>query len=257
MTETMEPVDILGFRISSGGLESDVDSALHAISLAKKGCYMACANPHSLVLARRDYLFRIALQEANILVPDGAGIILAAKILNLPLKERVAGPEFFHDLTQRLAKKGGSRYFFLGSTDHVLNLIAQRLNSEFPEITVCGTLSPPFKPVFSPEENAAIVSAINAANPDVLWVGMTAPKQEKWIYQNRGHLKVTFIGAIGAVFDFYAGTKKRSSTFWQRLGLEWLPRFLNEPARLWERNLKSAPIFVGWVLKEKIRQMVG
>ena len=253
----METVDILGFRISSGGLESDVDSALHAISSAKNCRYMACANPHSLVLARSDDLFRIALQEANILIPDGAGILLAAKILNLTIKERVAGFEFFNYLTQRLAKKGGVRYFFLGSTDYVLNLIAQRLSCEFPEITVCGTLSPPFKPVFSPEENAAIVSVINAASPDVLWVGMTAPKQEKWICQNREHLKVAFIGAIGAVFDFYAGTKKRSSPLWQRLGLEWLPRFLNEPARLWERNMKSAPIFVGWILKEKIRQIVG
>ena len=209
----METVDILGFRISSGGLKSDVDSAFRAISSAKDCCYMACANPHSLVLACSDDLFHAALYDASILLPDGAGILLAAKILNRPIKERIAGFEFFCGLTTCLAKKGGTKYFFLGSTDHVLNLIVQRLNREFPEITVCGTLSPPFKPYLSLEENTAIVSIINAAKPDVLWVGMTAPKQEKWIYQNRKHLKVPFVGAIGAVFDFYACTKKRSSPF--------------------------------------------
>ena len=122
-------------------------------------------------------------------------------------------------------------------------------------MTVCGLLSPPFKPNFSDAENAAMVSAINETRPDVLWVGMTAPKQEKWIYQNRDKLKVPLIAAIGAVFDFYAGTKIRSSDFWQRLGLEWFPRFLKEPKRLWERNMKSTPIFVSWIVKEKIRQL--
>lgn len=98
-----------------------------------------------------------------------------------------------------------------------------------------------------------MVAAINEARPDVLWVGMTAPKQEKWIHRNRGELRVPFMGAIGAVFDFYAGTKSRPSRFWRKLGLEWLPRFLQEPRRLWERNLKSAPLFLWWLLRERLR----
>jgi len=90
----------------------------------------------------------------------------------------------------------------------------------------------------------------------VLWLGKTAPKQEKWIYENQSKLQVPFIAAIGAVFDFYAGTKNRSSDFWINVGLEWLPRFFKEPGRLWERNFKSTPIFLGWVMKEKIKQMM-
>ncbi|MBA4417639.1 MAG: acetylglucosaminyldiphospho-UDP acetyl-beta-D-mannosaminyltransferase [Syntrophus sp. (in: bacteria)] len=216
--------------------------------------YMACANPHSIVVASRDKEFQAALKSADILMPDGYGIALAAKMLGLPLKERVAGSEFFRAFTLLANKDGGLKYFFLGSTKHVLGLMVERLCREFPSIFVCGTYSPPFKEEFSEEDNKKMIDIINSAKPDVLWVGMTAPKQEKWIYQNRYILEVPFIGAIGAVFDFYAGTKQRPSIFWQKLGLEWLPRFMREPRRLWERNLKSTPIFLLWVLHEKLKQ---
>jgi len=153
-------------------------------------------------------------------------------------------------------EKKGLKYFFLGSSKKTLCLIAERMKQDFPYIEVCGTYSPPFKNEFRNEDNQLMIKAVNEAKPDVLWVGMTAPKQEKWIYENRDKLNVPFIAAIGAVFDFYAGTKERSSGFWITIGLEWLPRFLKEPGRLWERNFKSTPIFLGWVLKEKIKQMM-
>ncbi|MEI6825226.1 MAG: WecB/TagA/CpsF family glycosyltransferase [Desulfuromonadales bacterium] len=247
---------LFGYRISNSGIQGDVAQALHFITSRENTRYMACANPHSLVVANNDVIFSRALNAADVLLPDGAGILLASQILNLHIKERVAGSEFFYELTTQLVANGGARYFFLGSTDNVLRLITQRLNKEHPKITVCGTLSPPFKGEFSDEDNSAMVAAINAAKPDVLWVGMTAPKQEKWIYENREKLNVPFCGAIGAVFDFYAGTKERSSVIWQRLGLEWLPRFLKEPKRLWERNMKSTPVFLWWIAREKFRNLV-
>jgi len=246
---------LLSYYISHRGISGDVKLAADFLSSDRNGRYLACANPHSLVVASRDYEFKAALQNANILLPDGAGIILAAKILNLPISERVAGSEFFKAFSEYLSNNGGSRYFFLGSSKQVLDLIVKRLRHEYPHITVSGTYSPPFREVFSEADNEAMIKAVTQANPDVLWVGMTAPKQEKWIHQNRDKLNVPFIGAIGAVFDYYAGTKKRSSPFWQKLGLEWLPRFLKEPRRLWERNLKSTPIFMGWVLREKMRKL--
>lgn len=249
--------EFFGYKISQRGIIGDVEHASKLISEGSISRYMACVNPHSLVVASRDPCFSNALQNADVLLPDGAGIILAARVLDIPVKERVAGFEFFLGLTEKLALRGGGHYFFLGSSKHVLDLIVARLRREYPNITVCGTYSPPFKETFSEKDNAQMIEAINQATPDVLWVGMTAPKQEKWIYQNRDKLKVPFIGAIGAVFDFYAGTKKRSSPFWQKLGLEWLPRFLNEPRRLWERNLKSTPVFLWWVLKEKLKQLAG
>lgn len=251
----MNKVEIFEYGISPVGLERDVEEALGWVENRKFGCYMACANPHSLVVASQDGLFKKALRNADMLVPDGTGIVLASKVLYSPVKEKVAGYDFFITLTKRAQQKDGLRYFFLGSSPHVLHLIRSRLAQEFPAVNVCGMYSPPFKETFSAEENEEMVRLVNDSGADVLWVGMTAPKQEKWIYVNRDRLQVPFIGAIGAVFDFYAGTKVRSSMFWQKLGLEWLPRFVKEPARLWERNLKSTPIFLSWVIREKYRQI--
>jgi N-acetylglucosaminyldiphosphoundecaprenol N-acetyl-beta-D-mannosaminyltransferase len=144
------------------------------------------------------------------------------------------------------------RYFFLGSTDRVLEKIAAKMKREFPHVTVCGVLSPPFKEEFTEEENRQMVEHINRAAPDVLWVGMTAPKQEKWIYENRHSLEVPLLGAIGAVFDFYAGTKKRAPKWICDMGLEWLPRLLREPRRLFRRNFMSSPLFLLMIFAELV-----
>jgi N-acetylglucosaminyldiphosphoundecaprenol N-acetyl-beta-D-mannosaminyltransferase len=249
----MGELDLFGYKISNNGLQGDVDHAWRLIADGSPGHYLACANPHSLVVASRDSRFQQALQGADLLIPDGSGIYLAGMVLNRPVRERVAGAEFFMALSAKAQKNGGLRYFFLGSSGEVLSLITERLEREFPAITVCGVCSPPFQEEFSAADNARMVAAINEARPDVLWVGMTAPKQEKWIHLNREQLRVPFMGAIGAVFDFYAGTKTRPSRFWQKLGMEWFPRFLKEPRRLWERNIKSAPLFLWWLVRERLR----
>lgn len=243
---------LFSYPISNRYVDQDVEYAHELIKSGSNGHYMACANPHSLVVASRDKAFSTALKQADILLPDGEGILLASRVLNLTIKQRVTGSDFFCRLTKKLSEGERTRYFFLGSTNQVLTLITDRMRTKFPNIIVCGTLSPPFREGFNDYENFSMVSAVNAARPDVLWVGMTAPKQEKWIYKNRDELQVPFIGAIGAAFDFFAGTKKRSSKFCQNIGIEWLTRFLREPKRLWERNLKSTPIFLYWIIKEWI-----
>jgi N-acetylglucosaminyldiphosphoundecaprenol N-acetyl-beta-D-mannosaminyltransferase len=115
---------------------------------------------------------------------------------------------------------------------------------EFPNIEVAGTYSPPFKTEFSEADSKAMIESVNRAQPHVLWVGMTAPKQEKWVFQHRDQLQVRFIGPIGAAFDFFAGTKKRSGEWFRDRGYEWLPRLFREPKRLWHRNFVTFPIFV-------------
>ena len=248
--------NIFGYQVSNGSIKKNIALARKLIALKRYGHFLACANPHSLVVASRDEVFSKALQAADLLIPDGEGILLAGRALNLPIRQRVTGSDFFRGLTVELSQEGGARYFFLGSTEQVLRLITRQIAKEFPNIEVCGTMTPPFKPEFSEDDNREMVAAVNAAQPDVLWVGMTAPKQEKWIYNNLDKLQVPLIAAIGAVFDFYAGTKERSAEFWQSLGLEWLPRFLREPRRLWERNLKSTPIFLYWIAREWIRKVI-
>jgi len=249
----MTTVNILAYAVSSRGLQADVDEACRRFDGEGevRPWSVACANPHSLVVAATDPGFAGALRNTDILLPDGAGIVLAARILGLPATHRVAGMDFFLELTRRARERGGLRYFFLGSSEAVLARVTARLAHEFPDIVVCGTYSPPFKAAFSDAENADMIAAVNAAKPDVLWVGMTAPKQETWIETHRGSLHVPVMGAIGAVFDFYAGTRKRAPQWVCDLGLEWLPRLLREPGRLWRRNFISTPIFLARVLKQR------
>ena len=142
---------------------------------------------------------------------------------------------------------------FLGSSNKVLSLIRERAATDYPNLEVV-TYSPPYKPEFSDEDNKAMIQAINKANPDLLWIGMTAPKQEKWTYQHWKELDIhCHVGTIGAVFDFYAGTAKRAPMWWQKHSMEWLYRLLFEPKRMWRRYVIGNPLFLWNILKEKLQ----
>ena len=133
---------------------------------------------------------------------------------------------------------------FMGSSQKVLNLIVKRATKVYPHLKIV-TYSPPYKPEFSKEDNKAIIDAINAADPDLLWIGMTAPKQEKWTYSHWDELNIhCHVGTIGAVFDFFAGTVERAPMWWQRHGLEWLYRLLKEPKRMWRRYIIGNTLFL-------------
>jgi N-acetylglucosaminyldiphosphoundecaprenol N-acetyl-beta-D-mannosaminyltransferase len=151
---------------------------------------------------------------------------------------------------QRMEKQKG-RVFFMGSSEKVLNLIEDRLSNQFPNITA-GFFSPPYKAEFDVTDNQKILNEVNSFRPDVLFVGMTAPKQEKWVQEHKDKLDADVICSIGAVFDFYAGTVKRSGKIWIKIGLEWLPRLFREPRRLFTRNFVSTPLFLLDILLGKI-----
>ena len=139
---------------------------------------------------------------------------------------------------------------FMGSSQKVLDLIVKRAAEVYPHLKVV-TYSPPYKPEFSDEDNKAIIDAINAADPDLLWIGMTAPKQEKWTYTHWKELNIhCHVGTIGAVFDFFAGTVERAPMWWQRHGLEWLYRLLKEPKRMWRRYIIGNALFLWNMTKE-------
>ena len=140
---------------------------------------------------------------------------------------------------------------FMGSSEKVLDLIVKRAAEVYPHLKIV-TYSPPYKPELSEEDNKAIVEAINAADPDLLWIGMTAPKQEKWTYSHWNELNIhCHVGTIGAVFDFFAGTVERAPIWWQCHGLEWLYRLLKEPKRMWRRYIIGNTLFLWNMLKEK------
>lgn len=210
-------------------------------------------NAFSYDNARKNAMFSEALQKGGVLIPDGISIVKACRFLNAKSqpKERIAGWDLFVFEMEKLNRVGG-KVMFLGSSDAVLKLIRQRVAEKYPKIEV-DTYSPPYKPEFSDEDNEAMISAINHSNPDLLWIGMTAPKQEKWAYQHLDRLEVhCHIGTIGAVFDFFAGTVKRAPECWQKAGMEWLYRLLSEPRRMWRRYFIGNAKFLYYIMVEKI-----
>lgn len=210
---------------------------------------IATINPHSYCVAKRDKQFESALKSSDILLPDGIGIVMAARFLKGKRIRKIAGADL-HDHLLQLANEQALSVFYLGASQTTLDKISQKVATEFPSIQL-ASYSPPFKPVFSDEDHQRMIQAVNSFHPDILFVGMTAPKQEKWTFEHHDKLQATVICSIGAVFDFYAGTVKRPHPFWIKIGLEWFVRFIKEPKRLAERNLVSMPKFLWDVIKAK------
>ena len=219
-------------------------------------------NAHSYNTARKDSLFAEALTNGDVLLPDGVSIVMACKWIkakSLP-KERIAGWDLFAFEMEKLERESeelrtkseeSKIVMFMGSSQKVLDLIVKCAAEVYPHLKVV-TYSPPYKTEFSDEDNKAIIDAIHAANPDLLWIGMTAPKQEKWTYSHWKELNIhCHVGSIGAVFDFFAGTMKRAPMWWQEHGLEWLYRLLKEPKRMWRRYIIGNALFLWNMVKEK------
>lgn len=214
---------------------------------------------YSYVVAQEDNFFAEALTKCDYLMPDGAGIVKACRWLKAKCqpRERIAGWDLFIFEMQRLEGRGKReegrklRVMFLGSSEKVLSLIRERAAKDYPNLDVV-TYSPPYKPEFSDEDNEAMIKAIKEADPDLLWIGMTAPKQEKWAYKHWDELNIhCHCGTIGAVFDFYAGTVKRAPLWWQEHSLEWLYRLLMEPRRMWRRYIIGNTKFLYYIYKER------
>ena len=239
----VDRVEVMDFQVFSGDLEK--------ISWDKENpLVINTINAYSYIVTRGDKQFKNALQESDILVPDGFPIVVAAKFLKKHKIRKIAGADVFKSLCERLDRSSGT-CFFLGSSESTLELIRERLSRDYPGLKA-GFYSPPFKKDFTEEENAQMLKAINDFSPDVLFVGMTAPKQEKWVAMHSKSIQAGVITSIGAVFDFYAGTTGRPSAFWVNHNLEWFIRLLREPRRLWKRYLVYSPLFFIHMLSFKL-----
>jgi len=237
--------DIVGYHVCAGTKSEVVNCVTDWIGEDQHQCrYFACLNPHAAEMAAGDQSFHKSMTCADFLTADGIGVVYASRILGGAIKRRITGMDVFLGVTGAMNSAGKGSCFFLGSSEETLQKISAEMAERFPNVKVAGTYSPPFEPEFSDEDNEKMIQAINSAAPDVLWVGLTAPKQEKWIHAHRDRLQVNFAGPIGAAFDFFVGNIKRVNPFWQNLGFEWLPRLFQEPRRLWRRSLVSAPKFM-------------
>ena len=250
----LETEDVVGYQVYCGAISGIVNCVTDWVQTDSKNCrYFACLNPHSAEIAASDEFFHNSLVCADFLTADGVGVVYASRILGGRIRDRITGMDVFQAVSAQMNEEGGKSCFFLGSTEATLEQIREKMAAEFPNIVIAGTYSPPFKPEFSENDNEEMIQAINSCSPDVLWVGMTAPKQEKWLHANQSRLTVNFAGPIGAVFDFYVGNIQRAGPTWQKLGLEWLPRLVQEPRRLWRRALVSGPRFLVRTLHYRIK----
>jgi len=207
-------------------------------------------NAHSFNVAQKDALFAEALINSDVLLPDGASIVKAVKWLKDEKIERITGWDLFSFEMDKLNKTKGV-CFFLGSSVKVLELILKKSAEDYPNVRMIG-YSPRYKSDFTDAENKSMIDDIHAVNPDLILIGMTAPKQEKWSYLHYDQLNVNcHICAIGAVFDFYAGTMKRAPLWWQQHSLEWLYRLIIEPRRMWKRYIIGNILFLCYIIKEK------
>jgi len=197
-------------------------------------------SPNSYGISLHDKAMDAALRGSDFLILDGVYFGWLPWFKYGKKIKRITGWDSFRFFSTKMQEAKG-RVFFLGSSEATLQKIKENYRQDFPDVTV-GAYSPPYKPEFSDEDNQAMHEAINDFKPDVLFVGMTAPKQEKWAFQNRDFLDVHIISTIGNVFDWYAGNSKRPNVFWQKIGMEWLVRIFLRP-EIFRRNIGNQMIF--------------
>jgi N-acetylglucosaminyldiphosphoundecaprenol N-acetyl-beta-D-mannosaminyltransferase len=217
--------------------------------IQERGLHQVCVvNVWSTVLMQKDPEFLAVNNSAALSVADGMPLTWVSRWFGPPIPERISGSDLFHACNTLAAEKG-YRVFLLGATPETLEVLSDKLRAAYPGLCIAGTYAPPFSQSFSEEENHKILNAVNTARPDLLWVGLSAPKQEKWIWDNKDSLNVPVAVGVGAVFDFFAGNIKRAPVWMQKIGIEWLHRLTHEPARLWKRYLIGNPAFVWYILK--------
>ena len=234
MKEAYNSVTVLGYKVFSDDLSK---IPLRADRCRAINCSIS---PNNYGLANKDPEFKNVLNHTEYLVLDGVYFALASIFLKGKNIKKNQGPDAYKHFLGRVNEASG-KVFFLGSSEKVLQLIRDRLSKEYPNINV-ATYSPPFKQVFSDEDNQDMVNSINAFNPDVVFVGMTAPKQEKWSFQHKTKLKAGLIISIGNVFDWYAGTQKAIHPFYFKIRMAWLIRIFLRP-EIFKRNIGNQMMF--------------
>lgn len=242
-------VNILSVDISTLDLNETIQTFMDWIRRGKKE--RVCVTPVNCVLwAYEKAELRDLYNSASMNLPDGVPIIWASKLLRNPVRGRVTGL----DLLPALSKVGndeGYSFFFLGAKNGVAKELATQLSDKFPNLKVVGHYSPPFANRFSDEENAKMIAMINSYKPNILWVSLTAPKQDYWIYEHFDKLDVNIAIGVGGAFEVTAGMIKRAPVWMQRNGLEWFFRFLQEPTRLFKRYFVEAPKFIPLILLQR------
>jgi len=227
--------------------------ALHTIEgwIARRESHYVCVTGvHGVMESQWDEEVRRIHNAAGLVTPDGMPLVWLSRLMGFFHVERVYGPDLMLALCARSVSQR-YRHFFYGGAPGIAEKLVLRLQSRFPALQVSGTYSPPFRPL-TPEEDIAVVRRINAVRPDIVWVGISTPKQECWMTEHVGRLCAPVLIGVGAAFDFHAGVKRQAPRWMQQSGLEWLFRLVTEPRRLWRRYFLNNSCFLWLVLLQAL-----
>ena len=241
----MQRVNVLGVGVSA----IDLGAALRTIEAwieRKEPHYVTITGVHGVMESQRDEELRRIHNRAGLVTPDGMPLVWVSRLAGHREVRRVYGPDLMLALCARSLEEG-YRHYFYGGGQGVPERLAERLRSRFPGLRIVGSFSPPFRPLTA-EEDVEVVNRINDARPDIVWVGLSTPKQERWMASHLGRLEAPVMVGVGAAFDFHAGLKKQAPRWLQEAGLEWMFRLATEPRRLWRRYLRNNPLFLYSIL---------
>lgn len=249
-THALPRVDVLGVHVSAISRPAAVAEIDRWIEAGERH-YVCVTGVHGVMESQRDPSLLAIDNGSGLTTPDGMPLVWCSKLAGVDGVTRVYGPDLMLDvLAAGLAH--GRRHYFYGGAEGVPELLAQRLGERFPGLSVVGTYSPPFRPL-TDAESAGIVERINASGADVVWVGLSTPKQERWMAAHRPLLNAAALVGVGAAFDFHAGRVRQAPAVLQRSGLEWAFRVAVEPRRLWRRYLRNNPAFVARIVRHRPR----
>jgi N-acetylglucosaminyldiphosphoundecaprenol N-acetyl-beta-D-mannosaminyltransferase len=243
--EPIPRVDVLGVGISAINLTAAVEQIGCWLS-ARVQHYACVTGVHGVMESQRDPELRAIHNASGLTTPDGMPMVWAGRYAGARTMQRVYGPDLMLAVCARAAERGWTSFFY-GGHDGVPELLAARLRARFPGLEVAGTFSPPFRDLTADEDDR-VVDRINAAGADIVWVGLSTPKQERWMAAHVGRIAAPVLIGVGAAFDIHAGVLPQAPRWMQQAGLEWLYRLAREPRRLWRRYLANNPRFVRQIL---------
>jgi len=233
-------INVLGVGISVLNLPGALEAIAAAVRERRKG-YICVTGVHGVIEAQDDPDFKRILNGAFLCTPDGMPMVWAGKLNGHREMRRVYGPDLMLDICA-WSETSGAKHFFYGGANGVAELLVRKLKEKFPKLQVVGTLTPPFR-ALNEDEEKALAEQIRAAQPDIFWVGLSTPKQEKFMAEYLPKLDATVMIGVGAAFDFHSGRVKQAPRWMQRSGLEWFYRLCSEPRRLGKRYLRNNPLF--------------
>lgn len=246
--------DVLGVNVSAIAMDDAIATIEHWIDQGRRE-YVCVTGVHGVMECRRDPLLRKIHNEAGMVTPDGVPLVHFLRLIGKKRTQRVYGPDLMREMTA-VSGRRGYRQFYYGGDVGVAERLKETLVRSVPELPVAGTFCPPFREM-TPAEDREIVDLINAARPDIVWVGLSTPKQERWMAAHLGRIEAPVMIGVGAAFDFLAGTKRQAPKWMQRHGLEWLFRLCSEPQRLWRRYAYIVPGFAFLAAGELLRRAAG